>query len=805
MVSILAQSEESKAFVKELCFEFVHEAASLWLLRCKAVCAPHYTLTDLLELDNRLEAQIDALRVAGDPGWEMCETQTGRGRPEHFFSAAILAFESCDEKRITDILDAAGKTPAVSEGIISALGWLTYGQAEPHIKKLLLSKSAVHQYIGIAASAFHRQDPGSRLENAFYSPDATLKARSLKAVGELGGRGDKLMPGRLNEQLKSEQAECRFRSAWSLALLGDVSALDLLKPLAMDSPSPFRKEALQLALRRMDIKEALGFHQEMTKKSDANRLAVMGAGSIGDTALIPWLINQMSMPALARVAGEAFTLITGVNISEQELEGSWPEGFEAGPNDDPKDSNVALDPDENLPWPDTQKISAWWDKNKTQFKTGDRYLLGKPITQDHLQTVLQTGLQRQRTAAALELALIEPGKPLFNTAAPAWRQMPDIKPQPCTAIGPNYGSRPLAITAVNCITPLGHNAVMTAASVRAGITRFRICEDYRDQNGNPITIARIRGLKDDIQNAIERIREIAEICLDDLLNEYLSPSGGASPANNLKVTSAGGKQGVRPSEVHFMLGVASNGRPGPDYGEETMIVLKHVIAEYFGKYTPEILPQGSASLHNAIRQAAKLIAGQPEMVCIIGCIDCLLRESILDGFESAGRLKSARYGRHHGLIPSEAASFLVVEDYDRAIGAGRTVLARITALGLGDEPHPRASDKTGICKGLTETCNAALDPFKDRKIQAVFGDLNGENDRAQEWGVVRMRSFEKDAKQPALWSPADTYGDVAAACGAVMAGIVAQGFARNWLSSPVMIFCSDDSGPCGAVILEKHE
>ena len=37
--------------------------------------------------------------------------------------------------------------------------------------------------------------------------------------------------------------------------------------------------------------------------------------------------------------------------------------------------------------------------------------------------VLKTGQQRQRRAAALELALLSPGQPLFNTSARARHQM----------------------------------------------------------------------------------------------------------------------------------------------------------------------------------------------------------------------------------------------------------------------------------------------------------------------------------------------------------------------------------------------
>jgi hypothetical protein len=36
--------------------------------------------------------------------------------------------------------------------------------------------------------------------------------------------------------------------------------------------------------------------------------------------------------------------------------------------------------------------------------------------------VLKNSFQRQRVLAARALCLLEPGTPLFNTGAPAWRQ-----------------------------------------------------------------------------------------------------------------------------------------------------------------------------------------------------------------------------------------------------------------------------------------------------------------------------------------------------------------------------------------------
>jgi uncharacterized protein (TIGR02270 family) len=99
-----------------------------------------------------------------------------------------------------------------------------------------------------------------------------------------------------------------------------------------------------------------------------------------------------------------------------------PEAFAPGPTDDPGDENVDLDPDEDLPWPDSVALEGWWKRHGSELSPGIRHLLGKPISIEWLQQVLRTGHQRQRAAAALELKILHPRLPLFNFQAPAFRQ-----------------------------------------------------------------------------------------------------------------------------------------------------------------------------------------------------------------------------------------------------------------------------------------------------------------------------------------------------------------------------------------------
>lgn len=405
--------------ITEIVDQHAEDAAFLWGLHDRVTYAPHYSLSDLVVLDGRIDAHLDGLYIAAEVGWEACkEALSSRGAGE-FFAASILAFSSGNEDRITFVLDAGSNFPQQSRGVIAALDWLSYKQAEEYICRFTSAPSSSLRRIGIAAAAAHRRDIEQALVDALSDDDLLLRACALRAVGELG-RAD-LLP-ELLKNLAIEDERCRFSAAWSAALLaGDAKAIEVLTAI-VESNAPDKEEALQVALRRMSLAAAHGWMSKLAQQKNTLRSAVVGAGILGDPESVPWLIEQMSIPALARVAGEAFTMITGVDIAIERLEGEKPKGFESGPTEDPEDENVEMDMDEHLPWPEPEAIAKWWGGNYGRFQKGTRYLVGQPIKNAWLQAVLRRGYQRQRAAAALELTRRQPGQPLFNVSAPGWRQ-----------------------------------------------------------------------------------------------------------------------------------------------------------------------------------------------------------------------------------------------------------------------------------------------------------------------------------------------------------------------------------------------
>jgi uncharacterized protein (TIGR02270 family) len=329
-----------------------------------------------------------------------------------------MAFERGDDNSIGEVLKIGGSSLELTRGIFSALGWIPLPQVQQHLQQFVLSESLTLRRIGLSGYALHRQDPGLALIDALNADDPLLKARALKAVGELGRRD--LLP-LVQRDLNTASEQCRYAAAWSGTFLGESAAVPVLQAVA-ESGGPNAERAIGVALRRMTFADAHAWQRYLAERLEATRLSIIAAGVMGDPGLIPWLIESMAIPDLARVAGEAFTVITGVDIAYDNLDGEKPADFEGGPTENPEDENVGLDPDEELPWPNPELIQKWWGNHQAEFQKGTRYLLGKPIRPDCLWDVLRNGYQRQRAAAALELALRQPGQPLFEVRAPGFRQ-----------------------------------------------------------------------------------------------------------------------------------------------------------------------------------------------------------------------------------------------------------------------------------------------------------------------------------------------------------------------------------------------
>jgi uncharacterized protein (TIGR02270 family) len=407
--------------IPDIVRQHVEDAAFLWLLRHAAVKEPHYDLSDLVHLDDRIDAHLDGLRISGNAGWEITKENLGFEEPGEVFTASILALDELikgNRKRFDAVLNCIDEDPILSSGFVSAMGWYRFKEIEPIISMFALEERLFFQRCAIAGCAIHRADPGELLIKGLAYDDPFVRSRALKAVGELG-RHD-LLPA-LNKHLEDDDPDCRWQAAWAMGLFKDRQSLPTLFSVA-ENGGEHAEDACAMAVRVMTSAESYPWLNMLMAVPGLARIAVKGAGAMGNSDNIPQLLQMMEDPDLARPAGEAVSMITGVDLAYEDLDKDQPEGFEAGPTEDPKDENVDLDSDEDLPWPNPELLARWWNENKNRFSANTRYLAGNPVESKHLIHVLKAGYQRQRMAASVEIAMMGPGTPLFEIRAPGKRQ-----------------------------------------------------------------------------------------------------------------------------------------------------------------------------------------------------------------------------------------------------------------------------------------------------------------------------------------------------------------------------------------------
>jgi len=379
-------------------------------------------LLNLLRIDERLAAHLDGLSIARDQGWHLCEAALEVPSRGAVFAATVRVIGDKRRDRLDRLFVLAQADPAACAGLSAAFGWVDPRELRGLVTEFLASAQSFPRLISVVASAMHRVDPGLAAWRLFEDTNPLVRARAFRTAGELGKR--EMVPA-LTRSIADDDLNAQFWAAWSAVLLGDRSAaLEFLKATA---PNPaVSSRGWQLVLQTLPVEDAHERLKAIAQDAGRIRALIKGTGLCGDPTYVPWLIDQMADDRLARLAGESFSMITGLDLAWLDLESKPPEGLETGPNDDPEDPNVEMDEDDGLPWPNQAKIQAWWRANGARFTGGVRHFMGVPPSRAHCIDVLKNGYQRQRIVAAYYLCLLDPGTPLFEWRAPAWRQQREL-------------------------------------------------------------------------------------------------------------------------------------------------------------------------------------------------------------------------------------------------------------------------------------------------------------------------------------------------------------------------------------------
>ncbi|HEX5686598.1 MAG TPA: TIGR02270 family protein [Ideonella sp.] len=398
------------------------EASFLATLRTSYLARADVSLDDLDDLDERIEAHLDGIRTTQQRGWLACREALGNAGSGEIFTAVTLALEANTAERLSPLLAVVEAEPSLWSGLVGAFNWASPQDLKGTVKALLGSDSPFHCLVGLSSCLEHRVDPGPLLGAWCRSADPRLSMVALRAVGELGVVS---LRARCEELLHAPQDHRTFWAARSAVLTGDrMHAVDLLAQMGLNTSLPLnmRRQAIEIALQAMDLSKGHALLRRMHDECVDQRLIIQSVGILGCPRYAGWLIERMNDACLARVAGEAFELVTGADTRAMQLPRDDRPIADDCVGDASADVEVAMREDASLPWLDPAKIAAWWDSQGSRLSDQGRYLRGEVPTVERCFAILKIGSQRHRRIAAQVLCLLQPGSVLFNTSAPAWRQ-----------------------------------------------------------------------------------------------------------------------------------------------------------------------------------------------------------------------------------------------------------------------------------------------------------------------------------------------------------------------------------------------
>ncbi|MBL1276962.1 MAG: hypothetical protein COB30_012830 [Ectothiorhodospiraceae bacterium] len=344
----------------------------------------------------------------------------------------------------------------------------------------------------------------------------------------------------------------------------------------------------------------------------------------------------------------------------------------------------------------------------------------------------------------------------------------------------------LYIAGMGMITPVGANVEMTSAFVSSGLSGYQVSE-YKNWQCKPITMARVPDdafpeicdeldTSEEMSDQIARMVLMAHLAIEEVMNAY----PGTAP---LPLILSG-------PEIDTDLEV-----PFSSSFFELLAAQSNIA---FDRENSRLLGIGRAGVINGIDMAFKYLDQGHDYV-LVGGVDSHEDYDLLLKLAAQGRITAE--GSSDGFVPGEAASFLLLTAKKELASIINGSVLSLSIPGLSHEPGHLKSEATYTGDGLAESFKIALTNADEPLISCVYSSMNGENYWAKEYGVAMIRnSIAEDVIHE---HPADCYGDIGAATGAVLISISALSLAAQKCEKSHLIYTSSDTAYRASIFLKS--
>jgi len=347
----------------------------------------------------------------------------------------------------------------------------------------------------------------------------------------------------------------------------------------------------------------------------------------------------------------------------------------------------------------------------------------------------------------------------------------------------------IAIVGASAITAVGLSLAETAASARARVARLREI-DWMDRRFEPFIVGRVPddGLPplDDalatrgLTTREARLLRLAHVALEEALD-------GIDVAGELPLL-------LGLPEHHTTLPI------DPPRFVQRLALQSGVALDV---RTSVAVPAGRAAPLMALREAAaRLTRGDARFVAV-GGVDSLVDPYVLGTLDLEGRVRNEVTS--DGLRPGEGAGMLVLCTAATAQAQALQPIAWLHGCMAGQEPGHIYAEEPYLGEGLAGVFERLFaDTPPPAPVGCVYASFTGERYWAREYGVARLRHAAAFDPDHAIEHPAEVFGDLGAATGAVLAAIACDAVAEGYRQAPCLVFASSDHAERAAVLLTRQ-
>lgn len=390
-------------FMPELVVTHAEELAYLWQRRRASVRSSELTLADFAYLNERIEAHLQGMLVAGEALVPMFGDQLHSEDRDEVFAAACALLRSGGSAHARLVLEvfSAAVGPVIG-GFADALAVAPCTHTEATLRAALARGSPAHASAAALALASHRRlDAGSpQFCRLLLQDDAAVATRAWRSLLQLQGSSGARQPP-FAEALRRPDAGLRSMVLDVAVWRGEPWVPECVRRLAImgDEVGLGWRAALCPEDEQDEVLELIAAQPVALRAKLAARLGRPQALE----AVLGWMADPD--PAFAAAAGLAWERMTGLSVQGQRA--SLPPASDADPLEQEFPTMVWL--------PDLPRARRQWSDQAERWRAGQRWCRGFDV-----QTTLSSEAQR---------AIDPEGRWDFGARA-AWAGAPVFAPPP---------------------------------------------------------------------------------------------------------------------------------------------------------------------------------------------------------------------------------------------------------------------------------------------------------------------------------------------------------------------------------------